>query len=95
MSGTEKLVSGLMGMLAEIHTKASRSLDGLIYLSVEDARALDEESRRRGNFFPVSQIKAGDTGSLFGYGFQVVDDLKPGIAYVGHRVASITEESRG
>lgn len=57
---------------------------GTMYLSVSDARWLDEESNRRGDMFPKSTVKAGDTFQLWGrHGVAVTDDdIEPGRAYL-------------
>lgn len=59
-----------------------------IYLSVADARALDESRPRQGDLAPVSQIRDGDTGTLWGLPFIADETIRPGRAFVGYRVAA-------
>lgn len=85
MTDLEKLLAALLTTRQKVVTETFREPDGVIHLSVADARALDEQSRRRGDFAPVSELQVGSTGTLFGLPFEVAD-LPPGVAYIGRRV---------
>lgn len=85
MTDLNKLFAALAGARQEILSKTFREPYGAVYLSVDDARAFDEESQRRGDYAPVSQIKVGDTGTIMGLPF-VADNVPPGVVFIGHRV---------
>lgn len=85
MTVIEKLVAALLTTRRKIQAETFREPDGVIYLSVLDARALDEQSGRRGDFAPVSQIEVGSKGTMFGLPFEAVD-LPSGVAFIGRRV---------
>jgi len=60
-----------------------------VYLSVTDARLLDEMARREGELFPQSNIRDGDTGTLMGLPFIADASVRPGRVYVGYRVDAL------
>lgn len=81
----EKLMAALLTARQAIVDETFREPDGTIYLSVGDAKELDEQSRRCGEYLPLSEIKVGSTGTMFGLPFEAVD-LPRGVAFIGRRV---------
>ncbi len=83
-------------MMAEIHQVVANhrtrffsepAAEGFrAFLSVGDARELDEASRRQGDLFPVSEIRDGDTGTIVGIPFTADASLRPGRAFIGYRI---------
>ncbi|MCC9181150.1 hypothetical protein [Mycolicibacterium mageritense] len=60
-----------------------------VYLSVSDARLLDEQARRRGDFFPRSSIRDGDTGTVMGLPFTADASVRVGRVFIGYRVDTL------
>lgn len=85
MTGTRKLIAAIMDARQAILTSTFREPDGMLYLSVADVRSLDEESKRSGDYFPVSKVKAGDKFTMCGLPAEAAD-LPPGVAFIGRRI---------
>lgn len=85
MTDLNKLLAALLTARQAIVTSTLREPDGTIYLNVGDARELDEQSGRRGEFAPLSEITVGSTGTMFGLPFEAVD-LPRGVAFIGRRI---------
>lgn len=66
-----------------------------IYMSVVDARCLDEANRAaiHGGLRPVSDIKDGDHGTLAGLPFVADASVRVGRVFIGYRVDALEVES--
>lgn len=63
-----------------------------IYMSVVDARCLDEANRAVTEFRPVSDIKDGDHGTLAGLPFVADASVRVGRVFIGYRVDALEVE---
>ena len=85
----ESILTSILKLVREHRThryEEPASLGFRIYLSVEDAQLLDEETKRVGNYFPISKMKHGDEGTLLGLKFMVDEAVSPGTIFVGYRI---------
>lgn len=64
-----------------------------IYMSVVDARCLDEANRAVTEFRPVSDIKDGDHGTLAGLPFVADASVRVGRVFIGYRVDALEVDS--
>lgn len=60
-----------------------------VYMSVADMRLLDELSKRSGDYFPVSEIKDGDSGTIFGLPCTADASVRVGRVFIGYRADAL------
>ena len=63
-----------------------------VYMSVEDARLLDEQRSRVGEWSIKSEINDGDAGTIFGLPFTADASVRVGRVFIGYRVDALEVE---